>query len=181
MYLHFLGAVFEDLPFCVLNMMLVLVPRRDGLLCSETTPSKTCREWLDEQGNPTLVILIFVTSICALTYKASQVMAFPTIWAEHKQLEREARELDEWEAKLLTGHAPQGSSNSMSAVETASHGSVGKPDPGQSPALGTGPSSNRTCGDSTMQEPTTPLDAGPHFPDPQQLRELANTVSQGGR
>ena len=40
MYLHVLVALAEDLPFCVLNMMLVLVPRRDKLICKETAPSK---------------------------------------------------------------------------------------------------------------------------------------------
>ena len=32
-YFHLLLGVTEDLPFVVLNAMLVLIPRRDGLLC----------------------------------------------------------------------------------------------------------------------------------------------------
>ena len=105
MYLSLLVALAEDLPFCILNMMLVLVPRRDKLICSEAS-LPDCERWLEEQGTPTLVLLIFMTSVAALTYKLTQLTLFPKIWSEHKEMEREAQELDARAAELVVGLVP---------------------------------------------------------------------------
>ena len=39
-----------------------------------------------------------------LTYKATHLLMFPAIWAEHKQQQREAEQLDEAEAELFGLH-----------------------------------------------------------------------------
>ena len=100
MYLFLLLGATEDLPFSVLNAMLVLLPRRDNLLCSEGTPSLDCQEWL-EADSAEAVVLVFCISIAGLTYKLTQLQLFPAIWAEHKKMQGEAEELNKREADLV--------------------------------------------------------------------------------
>ena len=51
-------------------------------------------------------MLIFMTSVAALTYKVTQLMEFPTIWSEHQAMRREANELEEREAELVAAPTP---------------------------------------------------------------------------
>ena len=114
MVFHLLLGATEDLPFCFLNFLLVLVPRRDNLLCDSRNPG--CRAYLNSQGQAEAPVLLLCLSIAALTYKATQLMLFQAVWKEQKQMKREEEELDERETELFASrpvtHRPSESTDS---------------------------------------------------------------------
>jgi hypothetical protein len=86
--MRFMG---QDAPFCVLNTILLdrTVRNRNepGLLRSQ----QLCSE--DYQTNFLLLLLVLLTSVGMLVYKAMHLKALPQLWAEHKRLELEAATL----------------------------------------------------------------------------------------
>ena len=69
-YCHFLLAIAEDAPFCVLNGILVTLTMNDNL-------SDQCSEWVHSRGeSPKIVMAILMSSVAALTYKARCVDIF---------------------------------------------------------------------------------------------------------
>lgn len=72
-YLHFLLACCEDGPFIVLNMLLVLIQLNDKL------ELKTgCQEWLAGNGDPTIILVVFMMSVASLAYKATHLVRVST-------------------------------------------------------------------------------------------------------
>jgi hypothetical protein len=83
----------QDAPFCILNTILLhrtVWNRNDPRLlissqrlCSETYPT----------NNFLLLLLVLLTSVGMLVYKAMHLKVLPQLWAEHKRLELEAATL----------------------------------------------------------------------------------------
>lgn len=92
-YSYILLALTEDAPFCILNTILLhrtVWNRNDPRvlissqrLCSETYPT----------NNFLLLLLVLLTSVGMLVYKAMHLKVLPQLWAEHKRLELEAATL----------------------------------------------------------------------------------------
>ena len=108
--MHFMLACFEDGPFLVLNMILVLLQLRETKECSEEEEFRSvegswcksdCQEWISDH-NPTLIVLVFMTSVAALTHKVLQLTFLPSIWASHRQLLKEEEQISDREKSILS-------------------------------------------------------------------------------
>ena len=82
---HLLLALTEDLPFCVLNSILIAIPMREEL-------SPECSAW-SHGTEQTVILAVLLFSVASLTYKATHLMLFPSIWMEYKRLTKEEGEL----------------------------------------------------------------------------------------
>ena len=88
----------QDLPFCALNTILLdrAVRRRNDptLLSSQRLCSA------EYNINFLMLLLVLLTSVGMLVYKAMHLLPLPRVWAEHKRLAAEAAELEECSAAI---------------------------------------------------------------------------------
>jgi hypothetical protein len=83
----------QDAPFCVLNTILLdrTVRNRNDDNKLLFPSQRLCSD--DYQTNFLLLLLVLLTSVGMLVYKAMHLKALPQLWAEHKRLEFEAATL----------------------------------------------------------------------------------------
>ena len=88
----------QDVPFCVLNTILLdrAVRRRNDptLLSSQRLCSA------EYNVNFLMLLLVLLTSVGMLVYKAMHLLPLPRVWAEHKRLAAEAAEFEECSAAI---------------------------------------------------------------------------------
>ena len=88
----------QDVPFCILNTILLdrAVRRRNDptLLSSQRLCSA------EYNVNFLMLLLVLLTSVGMLVYKAMHLLPLPRVWAEHKRLAAEAAELEECSAAI---------------------------------------------------------------------------------
>ena len=78
-YMDFLLVCCEDGPFIVLNLLLI----RAMLFGHDH--SEECRTWTNDHS-PLLIVIIFASSVAALSFKVAHFVLLPKIWKEHKQV-----------------------------------------------------------------------------------------------
>ena len=69
----------------ILNTILIVVTFTHRHINSQ---SEKCKAWSGE-NNPTIVILILLSSVASLTFKLSKIVNAPTIWQMLKELQME--------------------------------------------------------------------------------------------
>ncbi len=89
---------WQDVPFCVLNTILL-----ERTVQSRNNPKLLPAQRLcsDEYDTSFLMLLlVLLTSVGMLVYKAMHLLALPRVWAEHERLAAEAAELEECQAVI---------------------------------------------------------------------------------
>ena len=125
--MHIMLAVCEDGPFVVLNMILVLLQLKKTKECRYVIGMcSECDEWVSENGNSNLIVLVFMSSVAALTSKIMQLGYLPSIWASHNQLLKEEQQLSDREKIILSemennDKSEDGESGGLAQARTRSH------------------------------------------------------------
>ena len=89
----------QDLPFCALNT--ILLDRTVRSRNNETLlhVQRLCSAEYDSNSF-LMLLLVLLTSVGMLVYKAMHLLPLPRVWAEHKRLAAEAAELEECSAAI---------------------------------------------------------------------------------
>ncbi len=92
-------ACWQDVPFCALNT--ILLDRTVRSRNDRTLPS--AQQLCSDEYNSNsflMLLLVLLTSVGMLVYKAMHLLALPRVWAEHKRLAAEAAEFEECSAAI---------------------------------------------------------------------------------
>jgi hypothetical protein len=90
---------WQDVPFCALNTILLdrtVRSRNDATLLHA---QRLCSDEYDSNSF-LMLLLVLLTSVGMLVYKAMHLVALPRVWAEHERLAAEAAELEECQAAI---------------------------------------------------------------------------------
>ena len=94
-----LCRLLQDMPFCVLNTILLeraVRTRNDPTLL----PSQRLCSAEYDSNSFLMLLLVLLTSVGMLVYKAMHLLPLPRVWAEHKRLAAEAAEFEECSAAI---------------------------------------------------------------------------------
>ncbi len=94
-----LCLLLQDLPFCALNTILLdrtVRTRNDPTLLSS---QRLCSAEYNSNSF-LMLLLVLLTSVGMLVYKAMHLLPLPRVWAEHKRLAAEAAESEECSAAI---------------------------------------------------------------------------------
>jgi hypothetical protein len=94
-----LRLLLQDLPFCALNTILLdrTVRTRNNVTLLHV--QRLCSAEYDSNSF-LMLLLVLLTSVGMLVYKAMHLLPLPRVWAEHKRLAAEAAELEECSAAI---------------------------------------------------------------------------------
>jgi hypothetical protein len=119
----------QDVPFCVLNTILLdrAVRRRNDptLLSSQRLCSA------EYNINFLMLLLVLLTSVGMLVYKAMHLLPLPRVWAEHKRLAAEAAEFEECSAAIDRRMGALASEDSGSSASVPLYGTPPELEPQQ--------------------------------------------------
>ena len=86
------------MPFCVLNTILLERTVRSRNDATLLPAQRLCSDEYDTSF--LMLLLVLLTSVGMLVYKAMHLLALPRVWAEHERLAAEAAELEECRAAI---------------------------------------------------------------------------------
>ena len=89
---------WQDVPFCVLNTILLERTVRSRNDATLLPAQRLCSDEYDTSF--LMLLLVLLTSVGMLVYKAMHLLALPRVWAEHERLAAEAAELAECQAAI---------------------------------------------------------------------------------
>jgi hypothetical protein len=90
---------WQDVPFCVLNTILLDRTVRSRSDVTLLHAQRLCSDEYDSNSF-LMLLLVLLTSVGMLVYKAMHLVALPRVWAEHERLAAEAAELEECRAAI---------------------------------------------------------------------------------
>ncbi len=107
----------QDLPFCALNTILLDRTVRTRNNATLLHAQRLCSDEYDSNSF-LMLLLVLLTSVGMLVYKAMHLLPLPRVWAEHERLAAEAAEFEQCQAAIdrrMGALASEGSGPSASA------------------------------------------------------------------